>query len=401
MKIAIMGYGTVGSGVYEVLVTNAAGIATRAGEAITVERILDLREFPDHPEAHKFTKNVDAIIGDKEIGLVVETMGGTEPAFTFACRAMKSGKSYVTSNKELVAAKGPELMALAEENGVSFLFEASVGGGIPIIMPLKECLAGNEISEIMGILNGTTNYILTQMFSCGASFADALSEAQKKGYAEANPDADVLGYDTCRKIAILTSLACGKHVDFSRIPTEGITGIDEIDVAFAESLRSSVKLVGYSSVKDGKAYCRVAPMVIPHDHPLYSVEDVFNAILVTGNAIGDCMFYGRGAGKLPTASAVVSDVIAATTGKISIPPTWKRTDEDVFADVSSAASRRMIRVSSDAAEDVKALFTCISSATTPKAPNEIAFTIDAVSEADFAEKAAKLGDKLIKSIYLA
>lgn len=401
MKIAIMGYGTVGSGVYEVLVTNAAGITVRAGEAITVERILDLREFPDHPEAYKFTKNVDDIINDAEIGLVVETMGGTEPAFTFACRAINAGKSYVTSNKELVAAKGPELMALAKENGVSFLFEASVGGGIPIIMPLKECLAGNEISEIMGILNGTTNYILTQMFSCGASFADALSEAQQKGYAEANPDADVLGYDTCRKIAILTSLACGKHVDFSQISTEGITGIDEKDVAFAEGFRSSVKLVGYSCVKDNKTYCRVAPMIIPHDHPLYSVEDVFNAILVTGNAIGDCMFYGRGAGKLPTASAVVSDVIAATTGKISIPPTWVRTDEDMMLDKASVFSRRMLRVTADAAEDVKKLFTCISSDTTPKAPNEIAFTVEAVSETEFAEKSAVLGDKLIKAIYMA
>ncbi len=313
VKIAILGFGTVGSGVYEVVAKNNRGISKRSGQEIRVKYILDLRDFPGHPLEERFTKDYDKILSDDEVEIIVETMGGLNPAYEYTKRALLAGKHVVTSNKELVATYGAELLNIAKTQNVNYMFEASVGGGIPIIRPLHHCLAGNEINEIVGILNGTTNYILTQMINEGVSFEDALSDAQAKGYAERNPDADVLGFDACRKIAILASLACHKNVDYKLIETEGITEIKLKDVNYVAKFDSVIKLLGVFKIEeDGKVYVRVSPAIISNDHPLANVTGVFNGILVKGNAIGDVVFYGQGAGKLPTASAVVGDIIDIT-----------------------------------------------------------------------------------------
>lgn len=310
VKIAILGFGTVGSGVYEVVAKNNRGISKRSGQEIKIQHILDLRDFPGHPLQNRFTKDYDKILNDDEVEIVVEVMGGLNPAYEYTKRALLAGKHVVTSNKELVATYGAELLNLAKAQNVNYMFEASVGGGIPIIRPLHHCLAGNEIDEIVGILNGTTNYILTQMINEGVSFEDALADAQAKGYAERNPDADVLGYDACRKIAILASLACHKNVDYKLIETEGITEIKLKDVNYVAKIDSVIKLLGIFKIEeDGTVYVRVSPAIISNDHPLANVTGVFNGILVKGNAIGDVVFYGQGAGKLPTASAVVGDII--------------------------------------------------------------------------------------------
>ncbi len=310
IQIAIMGHGVVGSGVAEVLLCNAGTIARKAGEDIVIKRILDLREFPDSPLADRFTKNFEDIVSDPEIRIVVETMGGLHPAYDFVKRCLENGKSVVTSNKELVAAKGDELLALAKQNNLNFLFEASVGGGIPILRPLDQCLAANEVTEIAGILNGTTNFMLTKMVTEGLSFEDALSLAQKLGYAERDPSADIDGHDACRKICILASLAFGHHVLPEQVTTDGIAKITGEDVAAAAALDGVVRLIGRAKkLPGGRLHVLVAPMVVPNTCLLSHVEDVFNAILVRGNALGDAVFYGRGAGKLPTASAVVADVI--------------------------------------------------------------------------------------------
>ena len=308
-KIAVLGYGTVGSGVVEVLETNKNSIEKRAGEGIEVKYVLDLRDFPGDPVQEKIVHDVDIIIQDKEIDVVVEVMGGIEPAFTFVKKALEAGKSVCTSNKALVAEHGPELLAMAKERNLNFMFEASVGGGIPIIRPLNQSLTADEITQITGILNGTTNYILTKMSQEGSSYEDVLKEAQDLGYAERNPEADVEGYDTCRKIAILTSLAFGSTVKFEEIQTEGITKISTADFAYAEKLGCVVKLLATSFKKDEKVYAITAPFLIDATHPLYNVNDVLNGIYIHGNVIGDVMFFGAGAGKLPTASAVVADVV--------------------------------------------------------------------------------------------
>lgn len=309
VNIAILGYGVVGSGVAEVIRENATSISQRAGKEVRVKKILDIRDFPESPDKHLITKNADEIFNDQEIQIVVETIGGATIAYEFTKRAFNCKKHVVTSNKELVAKHGPELLKLARQNGVSYLFEASVGGGIPIIRPLNQCLSANVIDGIMGILNGTTNYILTQMKKYGTNFDEALKNAQKNGYAEADPTADIEGHDACRKIAILSSIAYNQFVDYRRIYTEGITKITSEDMEYAEAMGMVIKLVAMSKRKDDKIEARVSPMMLSKDHPLANVDDVFNAILVSGNAIGDAMFYGRGAGKLPTASAVVADVI--------------------------------------------------------------------------------------------
>lgn len=310
VDIAIMGHGVVGSGVVEVLCHNSQSIAKRAADDINIKYILDLRDFPDSPLADRFTKDFEVIAADPDVRIVVECMGGLNPAYTFVKRCLESGKSVVTSNKELIAAKGQELLTIAKDNNLNLLFEASVGGGIPIIRPIVQCLAANEISEIVGILNGTTNFILTKMIREGMSFDDALKMAQELGYAERNPSADVDGIDTCRKIAILSSLAFGRHVPPELISTEGITAITLNDVKYAEKWGGVIKLIGrVVRREDGTVLPSVYPAFIPHFSQLSSVDDVFNAILVRGDAIGDVMFYGRGAGKLPTASAVVADVV--------------------------------------------------------------------------------------------
>lgn len=308
-KIAVLGYGTVGSGVVEVLETNSSSIEKRAGEGIEVKYVLDLRDFPNDPIQSKIVHDVDIIINDAEIDVVVEVMGGIEPAFTFVKKALEAGKSVCTSNKALVAAHGPELLAMAKERNLNFMFEASVGGGIPIIRPLNQSLTADEITQITGILNGTTNYILTKMSKEGSSYEDVLKEAQDLGYAERNPEADVEGFDACRKIAILTSLAFGSTVKFEEIYTEGITKISTADFKYAEKLGCVVKLLATSFKKDNKVYAITAPFMIDSEHPLYNVNDVLNGIYINGNVIGDVMFFGAGAGKLPTASAVVADVV--------------------------------------------------------------------------------------------
>ena len=308
--VAILGHGVVGSGVAEVLRKNADSIAHKAGEPIEIRRILDLREFPDLPYADKFTKEFDDILHDPDIRIVVETMGGLHPAYDFVKSCLLAGKNVVTSNKELVAAKGDELLEIAKNNNLNFLFESSVGGGIPILRPIDQCLAANEVYEIAGILNGTTNFMLTRMIEDHMSFEDALALAQKLGYAERNPSADVDGHDACRKICILASLAFGKHVYPEQIHTEGIGNITLDDVKFAEAYGGVIKLIGrVSRLQDGRVSGLVAPMILPAASLLADVNDVFNGIMVRGDAIGDVVFYGRGAGKLPTASAVVADVI--------------------------------------------------------------------------------------------
>ncbi len=339
INVAVLGYGTVGSGVVEVLTTNSDSIAKRAGDTINIKYVLDLRDFPGEPIEKVLVHDFDTIINDDEIDIVIEAMGGTEPAYTFAKASLERGKSYCTSNKELVAKYGPELL----EKGKNFLFEASVGGGIPIIRPLNQSLTADEIMEITGILNGTTNFILTKMSKEGLTFDEVLKEAQELGYAERNPAADVEGYDACRKIAILSSLAYGKHVDYEEIYTEGITKITDTDFKYGEKLGLTIKLFGKSKRVGDKFYAMVAPFMISSDNPLYSVNDVLNGILVKGNVIGDVMFYGAGAGKLPTASAVVADVVdAAKHIKTNIMTLWssKKLNLD---DIKNSEKRFFVR----------------------------------------------------------
>lgn len=309
IKAAIFGYGTVGSGIYEVLTRNSAVIQGKLGDRIEVKYVLDLREFPGDPVQDVLVHDVNTILDDEEVSIICETMGGEKPAYDFTRRALELGKSVCTSNKELVEKHGAELLKIAQEHHCSYLFEASVGGGIPIIRPLCTSLAQEHIESITGILNGTTNYILSKMENEGADFETVLKRAQEKGYAERNPEADVCGYDAGRKIAILTSLAYGKNVDFADLYVEGITQITRMDFAYAKKLGTTIKLFAKSQCIDGKYYAMVAPFMVTADNPLYAVQNVFNAILVHGNMVGDTMYYGKGAGKLATASAVVADVI--------------------------------------------------------------------------------------------
>ena len=307
---AVMGHGVVGSGVVEVFYKNHDSIVSRAGTDVDLKYILDIRDFPNLPYSDKFTKNFEDILNDPEVEVVAEVMGGLKPAYDFTKKLLLAGKSVVTSNKELVAAKGAELLKIAKEKNVNYLFEASVGGGIPIIRPINQCLAANNIDEILGILNGTTNFIMTKMIKESMSFDDALALAQQLGYAEKDPTADVDGHDACRKICILASIAFGKHVYPAQVHTEGISKITLMDVAYAADYNSVIKLIGKVAMKqNGKLYCLVAPMLVSKESQLSSVDDVFNAIMVRGNATGDVMFYGKGAGKLPTASAVMADII--------------------------------------------------------------------------------------------
>ena len=344
-KVAILGFGTVGSGVAEVLSKNSRGIARRSGGEIQVKYILDVRDFPDSPFKDCFVKDFSIIENDPEVDVVVETIGGAKVALEFTTRALKAGKSVVSSNKELVATHGYELLQLAKANGVSYLFEASVGGGIPILRPLTNCLAANEVEQITGILNGTTNYILTRMIKAGLTFEQALKEAQDNGYAEQDPTADVDGHDACRKICILSALACGQHVYPQQVPTQGIREVTLADVAYADSCGYKIKLLGRCLREpEGKVCAFVAPHLVSCENPLAGVEDVFNAIAVTGNAVGDVMFYGRGAGKLPTASAVVADVIdIARDPKRDRGNQWGPGSEDLVVSSDSLTSRWYVR----------------------------------------------------------
>ena len=312
IQIAVMGFGTVGAGVAEVLQTNGALLEKRLGEAVALKYILDIRDFPDSPFGALVAHDFETIVNDPELDVVVETIGGAGVAYEYTRRALLAGKHVVTSNKELVATRGRELLTLAEEKNVNYLFEASVGGGIPILRPLQQCLAANEIEEVFGILNGTTNYILTRMVRSGITFEAALKEAQAMGYAEQDPTADVEGQDACRKICILADLAFGREVLPEQVPTEGISGVTLRDVEIVEKAGWRVKLLGRAVRRaDGSICAYVAPHLVEEHHPIAAVEDVFNAVMVRGNVVGEVMFYGPGAGKLPTASAVVADVIDA------------------------------------------------------------------------------------------
>ncbi len=309
-KIAVLGHGVVGSGVLEVVLSHKESLKTRAKEEIEVKKILDLREFPELEYADLFTKDFNEILNDPEIKIVVEVMGGLNPAYDFVKSCLENGKSVVTSNKELVAAKGAELIALAQKNNLNFLFEASVGGGIPIIRPISQCLAANDVAEIAGILNGTTNFILTKMIREQMDFKTALQLAQDLGYAERDPSADVNGGDACRKICILAALSFGTHIYPEDVFTQGITELTLADVDYAASWGGVIKLIGFAKyTQEEKVEIMVAPMFVSRESQLSSVDDVFNGIMVRGDATGDVVFYGKGAGKLPTASAVVADVI--------------------------------------------------------------------------------------------
>ena len=349
VNVAVLGYGTIGSGVVTVLSQNRAIVKEHAGDDVLVSHVLDLRDFPGSPVEKVLTHNIDDIIEDEDVDIVVEVMGGTRPAYDFVKRALEAGKSVVTSNKALVAAYGPELLQIAAENRVNFMFEASVGGGIPIIRPLLRCITADEVLEISGILNGTTNFILTRMYNEGSDFDPTLKEAQGLGYAEADPTADIEGHDPCRKIAILTSLVCGRFVDFEDIRCTGITGIAKEDITFAKALGKKIKLFGTSINKDGTVYAEVAPVMIGPEHPLYAVDDVMNAIMVKGNMLGDVMFYGAGAGSLPTASAVVSDIIVEAKHLDQNIPVKMEPEKMVLGDISEICSTYYVRLPKDTA----------------------------------------------------
>ena len=359
IKTAVLGYGTVGSGVVEVLEKNREIIAKRAGNEIEVKYVLDRKDFSGTPIENKIVSDFEQIIQDEEIKVVVEVLGGIEPAYTFVKRSLEAGKSVVTSNKELVAQCGAELLALAEKKQVNFLYEASVGGGIPIIRSLHQALTGDEIEEIIGILNGTTNYMMTKMFNEGVEYDEVLKEAQDKGYAERNPEADVEGHDACRKIAILSSVISGKCVDYKEIYTEGITKITATDMKYAKKLGKTIKLLASAKREGDKISAMVSPCLLNDSHPLYHVDGVFNAVFVKGNMLGDAMFYGSGAGKLPTASAVVGDVVDAVKnmGRV-VMPVW--TEEKVTltdkADTEKKFFVRMKGVPEEYTEKIEAVF---------------------------------------------
>ena len=390
IQVAVMGYGTVGSGVVEVIEKNKEEINKKSNEALNIKYILDLRDFPGDPYEDKIVHDVEVILNDPEVQIICETMGGLKPAYEFTKRALMSGKSVCTSNKELVATHGPELIQIAHEHTCNYLFEASVGGGIPIIRPLNYSLTAEKIDAISGILNGTTNYILTKMEREGAAFEEVLKEAQEKGYAERNPEADIEGYDACRKIAILSSLMCGKNVRYQDIYTEGITKITADDFKYAKVMDCTIKLLGLAKEENGGLYAMVSPFLISKSHPLSMVNDVFNAVCVHGNMLGDSMYYGRGAGKLPTASAVVSDVVdcARHIGKI-ITCFWDA--EDVkLTNVDEVERAFFVRVEKAKEQEAKETFGDVKEVAAG-VDGEFAFATGRMSEKEFNEKAEKVG----------
>ncbi len=385
-KVAIMGYGTVGSGVYDIIETNSDKLCHNSGEPIEVKYILDIRDFNDHPKKELFTKNFDDILNDGEVTVVAEVMGGLHPAYEFTKQLLLSGKSVVTSNKELVATYGTELLQVANEKNVNYMFEASVGGGIPIIRPIHQDLTANRIEKIAGILNGTTNYILNEMIEKGKSFEDALKDAQNNGYAERNPAADIEGHDACRKIAILSSLASGLEVDYNNIETEGITSVSLEDVNYADSFSAAIKLIGYSEFsEDGKIYSIVSPMIVPKTNLLSHVNEVFNAIMVKGNCVGETIYYGAGAGKLPTASAVVADVVDSVKHRLNSKKiSWKKPQYDIYAKRDSKRFAYFVRTKSTKAE-IENIFTNIEY-TKSLIDGEVAFITDKFNVDEMEQK---------------
>lgn len=396
VSVAIMGHGVVGSGVAEILTTHKKKLFAGLGEEIYIKKILDLREFPDSPLADRFTKNFDDILNDREIRVVAEVMGGVNPAYDFVKKCLKSGKSVVTSNKELVAAKGAELLEIAKENNVNFLFEASVGGGIPIIRPMSQCLVANNVDEVAGILNGTTNFILTKMIADGMQFDDALKLAQDLGFAERNPAADIEGHDACRKICILASLAYGKHVYPDAVHTEGITNITLDDVKYAEAFGCVIKLIGrVKKLDSGKIDIIVAPMLVPNESQLANIDYEFNGIMVRGDCTGDVVFYGKGAGKLPTASAVVADIVDCCkhlkTRKYLY---WTDGDGKNILPVEESVNAMYVRAKgSDIVSKADKIFGGVSVIERADADDdETAFVTSEITYGEFNEKIAALAD---------
>lgn len=390
-KVAVLGYGTVGSGVVDVLDTNAAEVAKSTGEALELKYILDLREFPGDKHESQVVHDINVILDDPEVEVICETMGGIEPAFTFEKNALEKGKSVCTSNKELVAAHGPELVELAKKNGVSYLFEASVGGGIPVLRSLNDSLKHEKVDSITGILNGTTNYILTKMDKEGAEFSKVLKAAQEKGYAERNPEADVEGYDACRKIAILASLMSGKHVNYEDIYTEGITKVTIEDFAYARTMGMAIKLLAMCKRNENGFFTMVSPFLIPLENPLASVNGVFNAINIHGNMLGDVMFYGKGAGKNATASAVVADVIDIVKHKGKHIDVNMKAEKAVISPKDNAVRSFFVRVPLEQEDQAKEIFgSKIEVVDGGEANHEFAFVTDMISEKDFEERLWKL-----------
>lgn len=396
-KIAVLGYGVVGSGTVEVFYKNKQNLEKKAGEPLDIKYILDLRDFPDSPYADKFVKDFNIILNDPEVTVVTEVIGGIKPSYDFVKSSLLAGKSVVTSNKELVAKKGAELLSIAREKNVNFFFEASVGGGIPIIKPIHACLEANEIKEIAGILNGTTNFILTKMFRDGMGFDEALKIAQELGYAERNPAADVEGVDACRKICILASLAFGRHVYPENVHTEGITKVTLEDVEYVDSYNAKIKLIGCARREEGNEISiGVFPAVIKDESQLSGVNDVFNAILVRGDATGDVVFYGKGAGKLPTASAVVSDIISAVKHtKTSRSLDWADSEQSFirpFEKFTCGNYVRLLAKNPDVVKaDIKDAFGDVEYLTSKKsAENELAFVTGTMTEKAALEAIGKV-----------
>lgn len=395
IKIALMGHGVVGSGVAELLEDKSRELEHKAGETLSCAKILDLRDFPDTPYADRFTKDFNEIVSDSAIQIVVEAMGGLHPAYEFVKACLEKGKSVVTSNKELVAEKGSELLRLAKEKNVNFFFEASVGGGIPIIRPMHLCLAANQIDEIYGILNGTTNFILTKMIKEQMTFQDALLLAQKLGYAEKDPSADVDGVDACRKICILASLAFGRQIYPREVYTEGISKITLEDVEYAKNAGYAIKLIGQAKrLSKDKCCVLVSPAFVPIDNQLSGIDDVFNGVLIKGDAAGEVLFYGKGAGKLPTASAVVADIVhIAKSSHTSLSLTWEDSNADSVADISTYENAFYYRlrgsISPKKAEELWEPLTFLSRKGQPA--DEIAFLTGCMPQARAAAIEQKLG----------
>ena len=390
-KIAVLGYGVVGSGTVEVFYKNKASLEKKVGEELDIKYILEIRDCPDERYRDKFTKSFDDIVNDPEVSVVAEVIGGVKYSYGYVKSCLEAGKSVVTSNKELVASKGAELLAIAKEHNVNFFFEASVGGGIPIIRPLNQCLSTDEIEEIAGILNGTTNFILTKMIKENMGFDEALKIAQELGYAERDPSADVEGHDTCRKICILASLAFGRHVYPEGVHTEGITKITLEDVKYCESMNSVIKLIGFAAKRGDDVAIMTCPAVINEESQLAGVNDVFNAILVRSDATGDVVFYGKGAGKLPTASAVVADITnALKTDHTSKTMSWKDSSQEFVIPFDRLSNRFYVRALADR-KDVESIFGEVRFLSRDGAPDsECAFVTAELGEKEFAEKCGKL-----------
>ena len=390
INIAVLGYGTVGSGVVEVIQTNGAIIGHRIGEQLNIKYVLDLRDFPNDPIEEILVHDFQTILDDEEVKIVVEVMGGIEPAYTFVKKSLEAGKSVVTSNKALVADHGAELLSIASDKKINFLFEGSVGGGIPIIRALNSSITADEIEEIKGILNGTTNYMLTKMFYEGANYDEVLKEAQEKGYAERNPEADVEGYDACRKIAILASLISGQQVDFEDIPTIGISEISKADMEYAKAMDKTIKLLAVMKRDGNNIHAIVAPHLLARDHILFHVNGVFNAVYLKGNVLGDAMFYGSGAGKLPTASAVVADVVdAAKHLNQNVMSMWEK-DKMTLLPNENVSSQFFVRIRGDATAlkaYLESVFGEIEVVLVEGLENEFGFITSRITEGEYQEKA--------------